>query len=103
MQAQFQSLIQSHVDGDALHAGSFRGGFSLVGRILDKARALKIDLDAEAKQQLKNAALAVFDVAAKAIDIPLVPEATEASIEAWLRTMLAERLDVLLGLNQLAV
>lgn len=98
MQAQFQSLIQSHVDAEPLKARSLRGGFSLVGRILDRAGELKVTLDVEAKKQLKNAALAVFDVAAKAVDIPLVPDATELSIEAWLRSMLAERLDALLGL-----
>jgi hypothetical protein len=96
---QFQSLIQSHVDAAPLQSGEFRGAFSLVGRILDGLRkaAEGITLDDESKAQLKAAALAVFDVAAKAIDIPLVPDATELSIEAWLRSMLAERIDVLLA------
>lgn len=98
MSANFQSLIRSHVEADALSDG-FRGIFSLGGRVLDAVRNLSINLDDAGKRQLKDAALAVYDVAAKAIDVPLVPDATELSIEAWLRSVLSEQIDKLLGLS----
>lgn len=96
---EFAHQLRTHVESDTLQGGSLRGGFSLVGRILDKVRSLNVSLDETSKRTLKAAALEVFDVFAKAIDIPLIPEATEESVEAWLRSMLADRLDVLLGLT----
>jgi hypothetical protein len=100
---EFQSLIKSHVHAEPLQAGELRGAFSLVGRILDKARSLKLELDDDGKKQLKAAALTVYDVVAKAVDIPLIPEAAEQTMEAWLRDVLSERLDMLLGLSTLSV
>jgi hypothetical protein len=99
MAANFQSLIQSRVNADPLQAGEFRGAFSLVGRIMDGVKSINVNLDEASKRQLKDAALAVYDVVARVIDIPILPDSTEQSIEAWLRSILEDQLDLLLGLE----
>ena len=96
MSQQFQAAVAAHIEADALSTG-FRGVFSLGGRVLDAVRKLKAGIAADDKAKLKTAALAAFDVAAAAIDIPYLPDAQERSLETWLRELLATQIDRLLA------
>jgi hypothetical protein len=97
MQKEMTSDIVAHVQADALSSG-FRGPFSLVGRVLDAVKLRKANVSAADKDKLKAAALEAYDVACRAIDIPLLPDAQEVSLEAWLRELLSAQIDKLLAL-----
>jgi hypothetical protein len=94
--SQLQAAVSSHIEADALAPG-FRGIFSLGGRVLDAVKKLKASVTATEKEKLKTAALAAYDVAASAIDIPFLPDAQERSLETWLRELLAAQIDRLLA------
>lgn len=92
----FASSIESHVLSAPLQGG-FRGGGSLIGRIVDAVRERLANLGGiltdEVKTQLKAAALAVFDK----INIPQLPDVIELPIKALLRPLLENLLDAVLS------
>lgn len=92
----FSAAIESHVHSAPLQGG-FRGGGSLVGRIVDAVRERLGNLGGiltdEIKAQIKASALAVFD----RVNIPQLPDMIELPIKALLRPMLEHVLDAVLS------
>jgi hypothetical protein len=94
--ADYKQAILANVEAEPL-ADGFRGFWSMFGRVLDAVRSIKVDLSPADKLQLKVAALAAYDVLCSATDIPILPDASEKSLESWARELLDNAIDRLIA------